>query len=521
MKNVVYCVYIILLGFSSNLLKAQSSYDSNLIELSKTAIEKSPILKRNVYTISNSEADFQIQKSNFDYNLISNLSYQKNGYHLFESDPRNKYLDKILNSNNLDITAAINRRFRTGQIIEIGLQYLYNNNNIPFNNFSQTIPAYRGDYTSLLNFSITQPLLRGRGRSVNTLNEKASQLYIESAKQNNEFITSLEILKVGEAYWSYYTAFKTLNIYKQNEKRVEDVLFMTEELVKADKKPAGDLAQIRADLANQKKFTILAHQNYFTAKINLGRVIGISDSEAELLKDPIDEYPNIDSSGYTEIINKQKLFEIGLANRKDFVANEKVLEALKLYQKLAENNLKPQLDLTGFGFYGNSSQGNGKSFQLNSFFNNEGKYMGVGAKVTFSFPLNNNYAKGNLTKNNIALAEQVIQNENLKRNLELNINIAFNNLENSIRALEQSKLALNNYKEAYESEQLKFKTGLTTLLNVILFQERLTSSEIEYLRAQQNFASAIINLRHETGTLIEANRDGFIVKKENYYTIPN
>lgn len=516
----IFCISILLLSINPIWIEAQTNFSSDLMELSKTAIEKSPVLKRNAYTITNAEADLQIQSSVFDYNLFSNLSYQKSRYHLFESDPRNQYLDKILNSNNIDISAGLNRKFRTGQIVELGLQHLFNSNNIPFNNFSQPIPTFRGDYTSLLNLSITQPLLRGRGKSIVTLNEQASKLFIESAKENNEFITSLEILRVGEAYWNYFTAFKLLNIYKLNERRVEDVLYMTEELVKADKKPAGDLAQINADLANQKKFTIIAIQNYFNAKQNLGRVIGLTDSESELLADPVDDYPNVDESGYNQLLNKENLINTGITNRKDFVANEKILEALKLYQRLAENNLKPQLDLTGFGFYGNASQGNGKPFQVNFLFKDEGNYVGAGAKLTFSFPINNNYAKGNLAKSNAAISDQLVQNDNLKRNIELNITIALNNLENTIRALEQSELALNSYRQAYENEQLKFKTGLTTLLNVILFQERLTSAEIEYLKSQQSFASAIINLRHETGTLIEYSNNGYLVRKENYFTIP-
>ena len=520
MMRFIYCLLIFFLCINPILINAQSIDGSRLIELSKVAIEKSPVLKRNAYTVKNAEAELQILRSIFDYNLNSNLSYQQNRYHLFESDPRNQYLDKILNSNNIDISAGLNRKFRTGQIVELGLQHLFNSNNIPFNNFNQAIPAFRGDYTSLINLSITQPLLRGRGKSIVTLNEEASKLYIESAKENNEFITSLEILRVGEAYWNYYTAYKVLSIYKLNEKRVEDVLYMTEELVKADKKPAGDLAQINADLANQKKFTIIANQSYFNAKQNLGRVIGLSDSESEFLENPIDGYPNVDESGYRLVFNKENLIRAGIANRKDFVANEKILEALKLYQRLAENNLKPQLDITGFGFYGSASQGNGKPFQANSFFKDEGNYVGAGAKITFSFPINNNYAKGNLVKSNIAISDQQVVNENLKRNIELNISIALNNLENTVSALEQSKLALDSYREAFENEQLKFKTGLTTLLNVILFQERLTSAELEYLKSQQNFATAIINLRHETGTLIESDANGYLVRKEHYYTIP-
>ncbi|QNS41683.1 TolC family protein [Chryseobacterium manosquense] len=197
---------------------------------------------------------------------------------------------------------------------------------------------------------------------------------------------------------------------------------------------------------------------------------------------------------------------------------QKAWEDENFKKELVANPIEAIEKLTGKKL--NLCQGNGKPFQANSFFKDEGKYLGGGAKITFSLPINNNYAKGNLAKSKIAISDQQVFNENLKRNIELNISIALNNLENTISALEQSKLSLDSYREAFENEQLKFKTGLTTLLNVILFQERLTSAELEYLKSQQSFASAIINLRHETGTLVEGDENGYLVRKENYYTIP-
>jgi outer membrane protein TolC len=89
---------------------------------------------------------------------------------------------------------------------------------------------------------------------------------------------------------------------------------------------------------------------------------------------------------------------------------------------------------------------------------------------------------------------------------------------------EKAKESLDFYKEVYENEQVKFRNGLTTLLNLILFQERLTFAQLDYLQAKQLFASSIINLRYETGTLIKSqnktNQNIKNIRREIFYTIP-
>ncbi|RTZ50490.1 hypothetical protein EJ377_10370 [Chryseobacterium arthrosphaerae] len=67
------------------------------------------------------------------------------------------------------------------------------------------------------------------------MSERISQLYIENSKSSNEFTNSNTILQIGQAYWNYYLAYKRVEIYKQNEGRVRNVLDVTKELIKADK----------------------------------------------------------------------------------------------------------------------------------------------------------------------------------------------------------------------------------------------------------------------------------------------
>lgn len=514
-------ISLLFMGICINSIYGQSKINCDLVAISNIAFVKNPTIIRSDYTIKNAEADLQIQKSVFDFNLYSELSAKKSKYFLLDVDPRNQFVDKIIKTNIVDFAAGFRKKFRSGQTTDISLNYGFTNNNFPYDGFSQNVGSYWGNHSSSVNLSLTQPLLKGRGRAIATIYERVSKLYIENSTNNNEFTNSYTILQIGQAYWSYYFAYKSLEIYKQNEARVRNVSEITKELINADKKPSGDLIQVNADLSNQEKLTAIAEQSLYEARINLGRAIGLSKDESLQLDIPVNDFPSLDESRYKKNIDKNTFIKIAKEKRSDIKAVEKISDALEMQMKLAENNIKPQLDLTGFVFYGSVSTGNGIDKTFSSFTNEQGSNLGAGAKLTFTFPVNNNLAKGNYAKSNILLNDQKISNENLKRNIELNISNAINNLDNSVVVLEKAKDVLDSYREVFNNEQVKFLTGLTTNLNLTLFQERLTSSELQYLQAYQQFANAIIDLRHETGTLISQGDKGFTLNREAFYTIPN
>lgn len=516
--NYFFFALLILSGFN---VFSQSKIKCDLIEVSSIAFNKNPAIKSSYYSVQDAEANLQVQKSAFDFNLNSLLSYENSKYNLFNADPRNLYINQSLKSNSFDFSAGLQKKFRSSQIAELSVKYLYNNSNYPFNSFNEFVGPFYGNHTTLTNFSLTQPLLRGRGKGIATVGEKVAKLYIDRNSYNNEFTNSYEILQLGLAYWNYYTTYKSLDIYIQNENRVREVLGITKELVKADKKPEGDLAQVNADLTNQERLTTLAKQNLYNARLNLGRTIGLSDDESQQLDIPVNAFPLVPDSGYLKNMDKTAFIKKAKELRADLKAVKNNSDAVELQYKLAENSKRPQLDLTGFVFYGSASTGNGVDQAMDSFSNNQGQNVGGGAKLTFSIPINNNLAKGNFLKSKIALNDQTVINENSLRNVELNINSAINNLHNSVQVLEKAKESLTFYQEAFNNEQIKFQTGLTTLLNLILFQERLTASELEYLSAQQQFSNAILNLRYETGTLIEKDGPGFKITQSSFYTIPN
>jgi outer membrane protein len=520
MRYFIHTLVLLLAIYASDAY-SQAKVKCDLVELAYGALTKNPTIVRSSYAVGSAESDLRIQRSAFDLNSFSELSLRNDRYRLLGADPRTSYIENsLLKTNVLNLSAGVRKKIRTGQTMAFDMNYGFTNNNYPFNAFNQPIVNYLGNNASTLNVSLIQPLLRGKGRAIATALEQTYTLYVANAKSNNEFTNSYELWQIGNAYWNYYTAFKSLEIYRENESRIRNVLAVTQELVKGDKKPAGDLVQIRADLASQERQTLMAEQDLYAARIYLGKVIGLSSEESVLLDSPENAFPTIAGSDYRRDLDKADFLSVAREQRADLRAARQGHEALDRQYQLAENNTKPQLDLTGFVSYGSVSTGNGMSDVLSSFSSNYGRNIGTGARLTFTFPVNNNLARGNLAKSYFALSDQSVVMNNLQRSIELDISNDVNYLHNSVSTLEKAEEVLKYNRDVFNDEQVKFKSGLTTLLSLILFQDRLTAAQLRYLQAHRQFAGAIINLRHDTGTLIRPENKGFTIDQSAFYTIP-
>lgn len=512
----------ILLIFALQNAKSQEIVSTDIVELSRLAFEENPTLIRSNNSVDASIAELQIQKSIFDYNFYTELSYNLSSYNLFDADPRNQFLNERLNSRTGNINIGIQKLFRSSLLANFSVGYDLSNNNYPINRFGENVKSFSPDHASSAKLTITQPLLRGKGRDIATAPEKIQELYIKNSEENLEFTNSYEILQIAYAYWDYLATYKSLDIYQKNESRVRNMLEITNELVKADKKPASELVQIEADLANQERLTNVAERTFYNAKLNLGLAVGLSEVESRLIDIPTNEFPTIENSLYEFEINVDSLKQLSYVKRADLKVAQYNYEVAQIELEVAQNNLRPQLDASLLLNYGGENMGNGIGKALSTFSNHEGRNLSIGVGLRYSIPINNNLANGNLAKSNVRLNDINVVNNNLKRTIDIRISTVLNNLHKSVAIFEKAQQALEYNKEAYNNEKIKFQNGLTTLLNLILFQERLTYAELEYLQAHQQFANAIVSLRHETGTLIQQEGEsGFTINRNVFYTLPS
>ncbi|WP_299674845.1 TolC family protein [uncultured Dokdonia sp.] len=515
-RPLLFCYFFFLSLYT---VCAQTTIEGSILNFAALTLDQSPIVKQNNLLVNQAEANYRTQKSIFDYELSSGFSLSRNKLTLFDADPRSAFLSEKLETNTTGLSFGLQKRFRTGLIANISTDYSGISDNFPLDRFNQQVGADISNHATSTTLSLTQPLLRGNRKSVVTAFEKAAQLTIESTKENNTLNNAFEILQMGTAYWQYVGAYESLKIFEANESRVRNVLDITQELVKADKRPEGDLLQIQADLADQERQTTAAKQNFYNAKLNLGRVVGISEVESKTIGNPLDRFPTTND----QTIQVGDMIALARKKRTDISAVQRIQEGLDLQRKAARNSKLPQLDLTGFFTYrGEASDGGVEQF-FSALGNRQGRNQVAGLSLNFFVPVNNNRAKADFALSEIAVQDQQITYDNLVRNIDLNVSIALNNLENTIVIVKKAKESLDFSSRVFENEQVRFRNGLTTLLNLILFQDRLTFAHLEYLRAEQQYAVALLNLRFETGTLLTKNDANTIssLQQETFYTIPN
>jgi outer membrane protein len=98
--------------------------------------------------------------------------------------------------------------------------------------------------------------------------------------------------------------------------------------------------------------------------------------------------------------------------------------------------------------------------------------------------------------------QYIISTNDLERKISSNVLIAINKLKNSLSELDRAHEALISYQSAVENEKKKFDFGISTLLDLISMEERLTTSLLNEISAQVTVANALAGLNFETGNLI-------------------
>lgn len=497
-------ITIFLLKLGSSKITAQNAdlkkVEANIDNIIHQTITLNPIIQRQVLEIRRSEAEVQNSSSAFDWQLNSELSYQRAGNILLDLDPRKQIFNDIKN-NDGQFRIGVQKRLRNSMTIQSGVDWARRSNSMPFDEFQQMQDPFLSSNSGNISLQVLQPLLNGRGRSNATVNEMVNKKIVEVNQANLVQTAAREVFNSVVSYWQYLGNYEVFRAYQANELRVKQLLDITKTLIEADKKPASEVLQIQADLAEKEGQTIIANQSLYLAQQQLLRTIGLN--ERSQLTPPKSEFPKPEITTFQSERIIEQLYDDALNDRKDLTALKLNQEALSLVLAAAENQLSPKLDLSGVVGYGGLEKGNAFSNILTSFAQEAGSNWFIGGSLSFTFPLQNNQAKAQLNLQKIALQDQHVLLDNEERNIKINVNNGLNNLKQSYAAVLKGKEALDYYIKAFENEKEKFQNGLTILINLIRFQERLTFSEIQYIQLQQQFAIDLTTLQFETGSLIK------------------
>jgi outer membrane protein TolC len=370
---------------------------------------------------------------------------------------------------------------------------------------------------ALIGFGLLQPLMRGRGTDVVTAAETAARYEVSATTDDLRYTAAISVYQTAVAYWTYVGAYRTLDVVQASEARARRLVEELTTLIAAGNRPAADIREANANLAARSALRISYQQAVFQARQALGLSMGLTADRAAALPAPLDAFPALadDVTAHTD----PRLLDTALANRPDLDATRERERETRTLTVPARDQLRPQVDLQVNVGYSGLVEGN----QFPGLFTSIGSRLtgpNFLAAVIVSQAKDNNTAHGQLLQTEAAHRQAQIRVDDLSRSIQSNVKIAQDNLERSAERARLLNTAASEYRVALDNERDKAQLGRSTVIELLLIEDRLTASQLDEVTSMQAYASALAQLRYETGTLIGGDAPGFVIAPAALTTVP-
>jgi outer membrane protein TolC len=348
--------------------------------------------------------------------------------------------------------------------------------------------------------NVSYPILRA-GRPTPEANlVNAAALRLEASELDVRNTRALSVLQAADAYWMYLNAYESLQILEASEEKAGRLLRETRALVAGGERPASDLDQLRADLADRFAARLGADHQLYASRQHLGLQMGLTAQQASALPQPITEFPTAaETSTAAEEID---LFANAQRGRYDLAEAHKTVDAAKRMLDARRIETRPSLNLQlNIGYAARTE----RELSIEHHLPPLGQYdMGrpnTSVALVLEWPTKNNRARGELGRGEAAWRQSRIAEGDLKRQIASRMRVALKDLHTSADQLAKTDEAVHLYATAVENEEKRLLLGMSTQFDLLLVEERLRNTLLSRVAAEMHYARSIALLRYETGTL--------------------
>jgi len=480
-----------------------------LAEIVNLTLQKNPDILIQKETIRGKRGEFTQSGAAFDTLLTSAVEYSDSANLLTKSN-RDALGRSFLRSGNIQLGLSSAKMQQNGTTFKQSLE---------ITGAESGLPGARLENRAKVTFAIIHPLGRGRGRNsqANTQRE-AAILELDAALASLRISVNRAIFEAVQAYWNYSGSCQRLQILQQAKERAIRLAQETEELIAADERPVSERSQIQANLASKQADYIGGETQVRQTRRALGLVLGISPAEISNLNLPEQSLPDLQDVQISLSLQENLILSI-LDQRPE-------LENLRLRMKAAQrrtaggrNQEKPQVDLSLNAGYSGLNEG----FGAESFFSpmsNRIPGMNFGFQISSDLPQSNFQARG--------IRMQLESNENTlnivfartDREIRTSLNLALFSVSDNLRQVDCSRKAVEAYKQAVDNEQAKLSQGMSTIVDLLFVEDRLTSSMLADLQSRIELANSLNALFYESGAIASKDGEKFVVDVEGFFMLP-
>lgn len=392
------------------------------------------------------------------------------------------------------ISPGVRIPLRTGGTAEITLPVTRNETN---NEFSTLNPAYTSD----LQFSVSQPLMRGAGRRASTYGITIASY----DRQVSEVQTKAEVIRqlagVDRAYWRLYGARAALDV------RLQELDLVQAQLARAERRfNAGDVAEIevlraQAGVAEQLDGIIRAQNLVLQQQRELKRIVnqpGLGvDTQTQLVTasppDPV-RYEFDSAELMTAAVdNRMEMLELELRLAADLVtadwSRNQALPLLALDYTYRVNGL------------GGSLSDSAQTLQDNHF---EDWSIGLRGEI----PMGNEQREAAVRRALLTRLQRLGSRDAREQSIRREVLDAIDQIESGWQRIMAARQSVILNTRAYQAEERQFGVGGSTSTNVLDAAARLAQAQLAEVSAVVDYQVAQVDLAFATGTLLGADRVG-------------
>lgn len=395
------------------------------------------------------------------------------------SSPPDESLGKLSSTVNVPLT--------TGGALEVGADF----------DHSEAHDA-KNEHSGLsgVGLSLKQPLLRGFGYDINTAGIRLASYRLGTASAESKLRAIRVAAEVERSYWRLWSAYKLLEIAKQQKDFAVKQVEFAKVIVKAERLPAIEITRAEAGSLARDNAVILAETDIRIAGRELKKIMQkpdlpvTSSTLIEPLTQPQQAALKFDRPSVTQmaINNRMELFQLRL----DIFSNW-------IRQEVARNSRLPRLDLLA------QIQGLGLDQDFGGSVDHlfDGRHGDGSIGLNLQVPLSGNItATARLRQ---AEAEHlVLQIRQQQQTVEIEQQVlnAIDRVEQGWGRVAVNGLATDAARRTYEAEAKLNQAGERTSTEVFLVLSNLATAQANEILAIRDFQIAKVDLAEATGTIL-------------------
>jgi outer membrane protein len=496
---------------------AQSPEPLTLADAMRSTLLRHPLLRIQEQQVIAQQGVLQQAKGQFDTNLGGDAS-QKHAYRPLTAYEAFQYaqFDRVpitsASTNTSQITLGATKELRNGIVLTPS---------ITATRLTDNLTNRGGISQGSIEFAVTIPLLRGRGRAVVTAQETSSALQVKAAMSEvNETITGL-LATVASSYWNVVAATKQLELLSGSESRTSTLVESIQSLIDADRLPQADVFNVKADMAVREANRLAGEQRLVEARQQLAIDMGLDASAISELPEVTTEFPAelpLDQmpAGPDAL---EHYIQLAIDQRPELAAQKQRQQASRIIVGASRNALKPELDVTiGTGVSGLDEGSRFDEYLFSPAHSARGEDLRGG--ITYRFPPARDAAAGALKQATAAAAQADLQYQEIARKTAAAVGPALSGIRSDVLQLRRMRESVQFYRSSLDAEREKLRMGAGNVINTITTEDRLSGALQGEIQAELDYAQALVRLRLATSTIVSSDQKGGSIDPAVFNALP-